>query len=315
MGADLAAAEFETAGMPGIAKLVRTGWWTPGAVDHDANGAVTLTTGKVDGIREAVFDKIISKIPAGATRVLDLGCGNGEFAKALHATRPNVIYRGIDLSKENMVAAATNLSGEPNVELEEGNIWEYLHAATVDWDFIVSTRCIFNETTRSGDRELLRLIDSLAPMGWFIYGHWDRLIRADLQYVMGQALANSTSVTESYFKDDINYTRDWLLQDQCWLGVEPEHPVYLSRGGTLMTKPNQRTRDKVLAGGKYEKARARGTIKFNTGMTEYKTAVIDGNGRITGEVVTQKANAPVDVKLVEYEQKLAKIELKKEFKG
>ena len=203
------------------------------------------------------------------------------------------------------------------MELEEGNVWEYLRAVDPpDWDFIISTRCVFNETTRGGDRELLRLIDATAPKGWFIYGHMDRLVRTDVQYVMAQALVNSTNPTESYFKDNDSYTRDWLLRDVSWLGEEKEHPAYIVRDATLLSVPEQRSqRYDTMKNGTYEKQRAQATVKFNKGMTEYKTSNIDANGRITGEAVVLKANAPADVKLVEYEQKLANIDLKKEFKG
>lgn len=319
MGVDTAAADIEAA-QPDVAKLMRTGWWTP-APKHRDDGGSTLTVVDVNTVRDAVFAQILSKIPAGITRVLDIGCGNGDFAKVLHETRPGVIYRGLDLSKENIAHASSNLEVggvlPGNVELEEGNVWEYLRAVDPpDWDFIISTRCVFNETTRGGDRELLRLIDATAPKGWFVYGHLDRLLRTDLQYVMTQALAGSTNPTEFYFKDNESYTRDWLLQDVVWLGEEKEHPAYIVRDATLLSVPPQRSkRYDTMKNGTYEKNRAQATLKFNGGMTEYKTSNIDANGRVTGEAVVLKANAPADVKLVEYEQKLANIELKKENKG
>ena len=286
---------------PAAAEVTENGWAQrdPGPLD---TSGVELTAAQVQARRNAVFAAIVSKIPAGITRVLDIGCGNGDFAKVLHATRPEVIYRGIDLSLEAIASATANLevaSALPaNVELEAANFTEYLLAGVDDWDFIVSTRCIFRETARSGDRDVLRLIDSKAPKGWFIYGNFLRMLRSDLQYVMEEALTNSTNPTEHYFKDG-KPPQSFLDITATGVGRMLEHPAYIVRDATLAPArdPKQYRKFDKVRNGEFERERARGTLRQNDKMTNYKTATYDANGRITGEVTQPKASAPVEANL------------------
>ncbi len=301
---------YERAGSipnPTLADITTAGWAqrrdgvdsVPAPTDLDGETVPGLTPAGVESRRSAVFAAIVSKVPAGITRVLDIGCGNGDFAKVLHATRPEVTYRGIDLSLEAIAAATANLEVAnalpANVELEAANFTEYLLAGVDDWDFIISTRCIFRETARSGDRDVLRLIDSKAPKGWFIYGNFLRMGRPDLQYVMQEALTNSTNPTEHYFKD----AQSFLDISATGVGRMLEHPAYIVRDASLAPAPDPkqyRKFDKVR-NGEFERERARGTLQHNDSMTEYKTATYDANGRITGEVTQPKANAPVEADL------------------
>ncbi|MBQ73347.1 MAG: hypothetical protein CMJ67_10630 [Planctomycetaceae bacterium] len=268
--------------------------------------------------RSAVLAAIVAKIPAGITRVLDIGCGNGDFAAALHATRPEVNYRGIDISMEAIAAANTNLETSPgnlpaNVELQTANLTEYLLAGVDDWDFIVSSRCVFRETRRSGDRALLRLIDSKAPKGWFIYGtHW-RMLRPDLQYVMQEALTNSTDPTEHYFKG----AQSFLNVDAAFVGYEKEHPAYIIRGASVAPAldPGKYQKFDVMKNGKFEEARAQGTLKYDSGMTEYKSATFDAQGQFTGEVVVAKAGAPAKAELATLESQKTNLQNLKQIAG
>ena len=287
---------------PAAAEVTENGWAQrdPGPLD---TSGVELTAEQVQTRRNTVFGAIVSKIPAGITRVLDIGCGNGDFAKVLHATRPEVNYRGIDLSLEAIASATENLevgSALPaNVELEAANFTEYLLAGVDDWDFIISTRCIFRETDRSGDRDVLRLIDSKAPKGWFIYGNFLRMLRTDLQYVMQEALTNSTNPTEHYFKDGAT-PQSFLDITANGVGRMLEHPAYIVRDASLAPARNadQYRKFDKMRNGEFERERAQGTLRTNDAMTQYKTATFDAStGRITGEVTQVKANAPVEADL------------------
>lgn len=300
---------------PVLAEITGAGWAqqrdgvnsSPSPTNLAGEEISGLSAVDVENRRNAVFAAVVSKIPAGITRVLDIGCGNGDFAKVLHATRPEVIYRGIDLSLEAIAAATANLEVAnalpANVELEAANFTEYLLAGVDDWDFIISTRCIFRETARSGDRDVLRLIDSKAPKGWFIYGNFVRMVRPDLQYVMQEALTNSTNPTEHYFKDHpdpkVEPPQSFLDIAATGVGRMLEHPAYIVRDASLAPArdPKQYRKFDKVRNGEFERERARGTLRTNDSMTEYKTATYDANGRITGEVTQPKASAPVEADL------------------
>jgi len=280
---------------PAKQRLVENGWWSG-----------DRTVGAVGGIRSSVYNAMLSKIPAGVTRVLDIGCGGGDFATVLHAARPGVVYRGIDLSLEAIAAATASLQVDgnlpANVELEAGNVWEYLHTATVEWDFIISSLCLFDESPRSGDRDLLRLIDSKAPKGWFLYGKEHRLRRPDLQHVMTQALAQSTDATEHYFEGNQSFLSGDLLVDP-----EADYPVYLVRGATVAPVPDSaRVKSfEIIGNGRYEAERAQETLRSNGSMTQY-TGITQSGGRITGQATVPKANAPVKADLEGVEARQAR---------
>lgn len=71
--------------------LAREGWQIQD--DHHS-----YTQDEVDSIHS----QVIAKIPAEATKVIDLGCGCGEFYQALKAARPDVTYIGLDLIPDNI---------------------------------------------------------------------------------------------------------------------------------------------------------------------------------------------------------------------
>ncbi len=56
--------------------------------------------------------------------VLDVGCGNGALLKDV-AMKTNSAVVGVDISNENVKSAKTSLSGLPNVEIVQGDIWEF----------------------------------------------------------------------------------------------------------------------------------------------------------------------------------------------
>ena len=56
---------------------------------------------------DAIYSEVIAKIPAGATKILEIGCGDGAFYRALKAADPGMGYRGIDIVPENIADAET----------------------------------------------------------------------------------------------------------------------------------------------------------------------------------------------------------------
>lgn len=56
--------------------------------------------------------------------VLDVGCGNGALLKDV-AMKTNNVVVGVEISKENVKSAKTSLSGLPNAEIIQCDIWEF----------------------------------------------------------------------------------------------------------------------------------------------------------------------------------------------
>jgi hypothetical protein len=55
---------------------------------------------------EAIWDEVVAKIPAGATKILELGSGDGGLYRKIKAARPGVGYVGVDFIPENVRDAA-----------------------------------------------------------------------------------------------------------------------------------------------------------------------------------------------------------------
>ncbi len=56
--------------------------------------------------------------------VLDIGCGNGALLRDV-AMKTNAIAVGVEILKNNVKTAKTRLSGLPNVEIVQDDIWEF----------------------------------------------------------------------------------------------------------------------------------------------------------------------------------------------
>ena len=125
----------------------------------------------------AIYNGVISLIPAGVTKVLEIGCGSGELGHLLAAAHPSMQYQGVDLSLEMSEQAAVT-KDSVTLSIEAGNLWEFLTEVSADWDFIVSVRCLFDDTAYVGDRELIQLVDSQAPKGFIIVAWSGQTFRA-----------------------------------------------------------------------------------------------------------------------------------------
>lgn len=285
-----------------VAAAMINGWWRTTRADYDAEGNLTTAPADIMAARTAALTEIMAKIPNGATNVLDVGCGDGHLGVLIAENRPDITrYRGIDLCMENITSANTNIGGVAvpggmTVEYAVANMWEHLETEITggDW-FIVSSRCLMEETRRGEDRQLMQLIDAKAALGWFLWGNRQRLLRPDMQYVMEQARLNSTTVVDHYFSEANPAPRNFLLTEM-YYGDGPFAPVYLNRTGgyvEIRQAPPLAARQRVVANGTFERARAEVAVKQNTAATDYTGVTVVG-GNITGSsvktIASQDAN-------------------------
>jgi hypothetical protein len=127
---------------------------------------------------------------------------------------------------------------------------------------------------------------------------------------MGQALAASTNATEHYFIGAQSF-----LTGDYQVGREAGHPAYIVRDSTVMDVPETPKRFNVVKDGQFERHRARGRMRENKDMTQYKGVTKDANGLITGEAFVLKAAAPAGSDLVGVETEQAKLKLIQELQG
>lgn len=64
---------------------------------------------------KAIWAELADLVPAGATHVLDLGCGNGGFAKVLRKKHPGVAITAVDLVIENIEEAQANCKADGTI--------------------------------------------------------------------------------------------------------------------------------------------------------------------------------------------------------
>ena len=68
------------------------------------------------------YKYLLKFIPPNCKTVLDIGCGNGEFARMLSTKSEKVIV--MDLSSETITLAKSKTEGLPNIEYEVANAFE-----------------------------------------------------------------------------------------------------------------------------------------------------------------------------------------------
>lgn len=214
-------------------------------------------------------------VPAGA-KVLDLGCGTGLFYAALSALQPGITYTGVDLSVEAVEEATAAF---PGATWTVGNAFEYLRLADpTGWDFIVSSRSLFDETYLSADRYLLELVDAKSPKGFAMLMSSDRSGDSKIQKRLQRALANSIGVVQHHFSGP--WDPPLFQGDMTGLAA-----LHISRTGTSANSPTSSDRWDLVGNNKLDQSRARAfkrkSLKDNTPISEYKTVTQSG-GLVTG---------------------------------
>lgn len=274
---------------PQISALIRAGW------EHDV---FTLAE------RTAIFDDLASLVPGDVTRVLDIGCGEGGFSEALNTANAAIPYRGLDASVEAVETASAAFGGRDFVV---GNVWEYCLSAAHDWDFTVSVRCMFEDTSPAGDRELIKVLDAKSPRGFAIVCPADRVQGPGFQEGLQAALAASSGVVSSHF------TGAWpgseFAGDMTGLAV-----VYLSRAGTSTVAPAVNPRWAKFRAGSANKVRSRTAenlrLEKGENSLQYKTINVDADGTSTG-IVNQNFTAAPDQGAFSKHQQRAQAKLSK----
>ena len=152
-------------------RRVRNGW-TEGPADD------SFTAPAVNGILDEMVGLVAA---AGATKVLELGCGDGWFAERLASAHPEIDYTGIDISIPQIQTAQSNagsmgFNNSPGFQV--GNTWEFLRFTDpIDWDFIVSSRHVFWDSDERNDLLMLELLFTRTAKGVLILGDKERITK------------------------------------------------------------------------------------------------------------------------------------------
>lgn len=185
--------------------MVRNGWMPE--TDSGWWSEAEITT---------VFDEIAAQIPAGATRVLELGCGSGLMAARIAAVRPDVIYCGIDISIPQIQAAqgdAASMGFNTPPVFQVGNTWEFLKGTEENWDFVISCRHALWDSDERNDALLLQLVFLKCPFGFCIVGNKDRIDNI-LPHWLAHNASNYTNLTASYSGLAASGARAFITPDQ-----------------------------------------------------------------------------------------------------
>ncbi len=97
---------------------------------------------------------LLTAVPTGADRVLDVGCGDGHLTRQLAAQAEHVV--GIDLDKAS-IGLAIEHTREPNIEYVHGDVLAYVFEPG-SFDAVVSVATLHHMDTARGLRRLATLV-------------------------------------------------------------------------------------------------------------------------------------------------------------
>jgi len=235
---------------------------------------------------DAIYAEVIGKIPAGVTRVLEIGCGDGRFGDALKTALPAVGYRGVDIVPDNIESARANY---PTLDFVAGNAWEYLSAATVDWDFVVSLGCLFSCT--EDHERMFTILDSKAGKGFVILADPNLVGDALLTEQMGLVSAASSGEVDSYVTGARAFLEDATLK-----GIL--RPFHIHRTGTTTQPASLETSLCVIETEKANEILERSQLRFATreggpAPSEFKGFSV--SGRLVTSIDAAKTVDPAKV--------------------
>ncbi len=113
---------------------------TTGAEDWSDRDHVLFYLGRVDDMpHRAEGDGVLDEVvPAGAERILDLGCGDGRLSALLRIRRPGARLTLLDVSPPMLAAARARFAADPRVEVREHDLTQPLPAGLGGFDAVVS---------------------------------------------------------------------------------------------------------------------------------------------------------------------------------
>ena len=111
-----------------------------GAEDWSDRDHVLSYLARVDGMpHRAEGDGVLDEVvPAGAGRILDLGCGDGRLSAFLRIRRPGARLTLLDVSPPMLAAARERFAADPRAEVREHDLANPSPPASRGFDAVVS---------------------------------------------------------------------------------------------------------------------------------------------------------------------------------
>lgn len=166
------------------------GWWQ----DQFTDGA--------DPEYEEQMLPIVAEHLQGATRVLDIGCGEGQVARHIARTVPGVAVVGVEPAEAQLVVARERAGG-PRYVRGEANA---LPVADGAFDAVVA--CLVFEHITDVDAALAEVARSLSPGGVFLF-----LLNHPLLQVPGSGWIDDHILDEQYWRVGAYLVEDVSLEE------------------------------------------------------------------------------------------------------
>jgi SAM-dependent methyltransferase len=115
------------------------------------------------------------------SKILDLGCGNGELARVLHDQEFRGTYLGVDFSKELLDVARKGVAGNDNFRFVQGSIadpgWQAALGTQLQaYDVVLSFAALHHLPGKETHRQILHAVRNLLTSeGRFIHSNWQFL--------------------------------------------------------------------------------------------------------------------------------------------
>lgn len=128
---------------------------------------------------EIFFSQVVSLVPGGDIRVLELGSGTGYLTEKIIEKNPGAKVTCIDMTPE-MIGIAMRKETLKNVEFIEGdfrNVWP-----NGKFDLVISTLCFHHLPDKDREEVTKMIRDSLADGGIFVNGD---VFKSDDEFIGG----------------------------------------------------------------------------------------------------------------------------------